>query len=186
MRFNKELTIFAMCLFIFAFTSCAMNTTTGESTLDSQKIQQVTTAICTPLQTVLTDLSVPGLLNTTEQKNLQLITPMVSAICTTGETVTITDLQTFNTQGMPALLSILNASPLSARDKQIGTLSVIIAQGVLSGYIVAHPVTPTVVTPVAPLKLGASMPTDRPFIIVPDGVTLQQVSNLKLVPKSSK
>jgi hypothetical protein len=189
MRAIKGLSIFAICL--LTLFGCTTSTTTGDNIVSTQqRIQQVTTAVCVPLQTVLTTLSSPGILSTTDQDNMKLIMPMVTSICTMGQNVNITDLQSFNSQGMPALLSILNASPLKEKDKQIATLSVIIAQGVLSGFIAAHPSIPVTATVTNTKSITMNTPADaptiqKPFIIVPNGVTIQQSSDLKLVNKIS-
>ena len=170
--------VFLITSLAFLFVGCAATTNgpNGSPTINPQEVQQITTAVCIPLQSVMTSLSAPGMLDPAMQTDMALVTPLVTAVCTTGEIVKITDLQSFETQGIPALLSIVNAAPLNTRDKQIATLSIAVIQGVVAGIVAVNTVPSP--APVTNPKLVVSKGALTPFIVVPPSINVVDATDV--------
>lgn len=65
--------------------------------------------------------------------------PVVNAVCAAGSTVDAVNLQTLASTGLPAIITVVKASPLSAQDQDRIVVGVTTAQILLTAAIAAWP-----------------------------------------------
>ncbi|CBJ38358.1 protein of unknown function [Ralstonia solanacearum CMR15] len=134
--------LIALCLVMSAalLAACATTPTDGQQPLPTPA--QVAAQVCPSAQAVLTVLAMPGAVDAAVQADLASATPVVSAVCATGATVTALDLHNLASNGLPVLLKIVQASPLPDKDKQAAVLGVAIAQAALAPILAANTAAP--------------------------------------------
>lgn len=107
---------------------------------------QVAAQVCPSAQAVLTVLTTPSAIDETAAAKLAAAAPVVNAVCAAGASVTAVDLRTLAKDGLPAILMIVQASPLPDKDKQVAVLAIAVAQAALAPILAANasapPVTP--------------------------------------------
>ena len=100
-----------------------------------QTIPQVAAQVCPSIQSVITSLQVPGVLLPADSAKLAAAQPKISAVCLDAQSAKPLDVQNLAAQGVPALLTMIGNSGLTAQAKQNATVAVIIAQAALAPVI---------------------------------------------------
>ncbi|MGA4275554.1 hypothetical protein ACKZDW_02615 (plasmid) [Ralstonia syzygii subsp. celebesensis] len=144
----------AMCAAMLA--ACATAPTGQPSTLPTPA--QVAAQVCPSAQAVLAVLTVPGAIDPAVAADLATATPIVNAVCAAGATVTVLDLHSLAANGLPAILKIIQASPLPDKDKQAAVLGVAAAQAALAPIIAANTATSSVATPASASSAAQAVP----------------------------
>ncbi len=129
---------FAMLAACAAMLSCALAacSTTAQSVPSPS---QVAARVCPPVEVAIASLQqVSGMSNGALQ-SLADAQPVVSAVCAAGSTVDAVNLQTLASAGLPAIVTVVKASPLSAQDQDRIVLGVTTAQILLAASIAAWP-----------------------------------------------
>ncbi|VVD75410.1 hypothetical protein PHO31112_00814 [Pandoraea horticolens] len=136
----KRFAILAACAAVlsFAITACS---TTGQSVSTPA---QVAARVCPPVEVAITSLQQVSGMSDTALHALADAQPVVSAVCAAGSTVDAVNLQTLASAGLPAIITVVKASPLSAQDQDRIVMGVTTAQILLAAAISAWPAdTPT-------------------------------------------
>ncbi len=96
--------------------------------------------VCPPTEIAITSLQGLVGLPDAATKELAAAAPIVVAVCTAGATVNVTDLKSLASTALPAILTVVQASPLADQDKNRIALGIMAAQIVLrrSHQLVAH------------------------------------------------
>lgn len=100
---------------------------------------QVAMQVCPPTQAAITSLQMLVGLSDDAKAKLADAAPVVNAVCTAGATVSVTDLKSFATTALPAVLVVVNASPMADDLKTKIGLDLTVAQIVLSAVIASLP-----------------------------------------------
>ena len=103
---------------------------------------QVVAQVCPSAQAVLEVLKTPGAVDAEVADKIAKAAPMIDAVCAEGAKVTDIDLRTLAKDGLPAVLKIVQASPLSDKDKQAAVLGIALAQAALAPFLAANASTP--------------------------------------------
>jgi hypothetical protein len=131
----KRLTLFITSLCVAAvMVACA--TAPGAAKLTPA---QIAAQVCPPTQAALTSLQALTGLPAVAQTDLTKAKPMVDAVCAAGATVNIANLQTLASTGIPAIVTIVQASPLPATDKNNVILGIAATQIILDAVLAADP-----------------------------------------------
>lgn len=120
---------------VIALAACGTTPTNGAST---QTPQQIAAQVCPPVETALVGLqSLVGLpIETMTVINTAI--PIVNGVCAAGATVDLASLQKFNQTALPALLSAVKASTLSAEQQNAIVLDITAAKLVVGAFIQAQ------------------------------------------------
>jgi len=110
---------------------------------------QVAAQVCPSAQAVLAVLATPGAIDPAAAADLAAASPVVNAVCAAGATVTAVDLHTLAGVGLPAILKIVQASPLPDKDKQAAVLGIAVAQAALAPILANASTTSTASVPAA-------------------------------------
>lgn len=129
---------FAMLAACAAMLSCALAacSTTAQSVPSPS---QVAARVCPPVEVAIASLQqVSGMSNGALQ-SLAEAQPVVNAVCSAGSTVDAVNLQTLASAGLPAIIAVVKASPLSVQDQDRIVMGVTTAQILLAAAIAAWP-----------------------------------------------
>ncbi|VVE13275.1 hypothetical protein PCA20602_02749 [Pandoraea capi] len=129
---------FAFVAALAAMLSLALGacSTTGQSV---QTPAQVAARVCPPVQIAITSLGQINGLSDAALRALDDAQPVVSAVCAAGATADAVNLQVLATTGLPAIIAVVKASPLSAQDQDRIIIGVTTAQILLTAAIAAWP-----------------------------------------------
>lgn len=115
---------------------------------------QIAAQVCPPLQATLTSLQ--GLiLAPSAMADIALASTAVNTVCALGSTVNLANLQTIVATALPALVTVVKASPLTVAQQNAIILDLSVAQIIISGALAVA--TPVPVTP-AVAAAAASAP----------------------------
>lgn len=107
-----------------------------------QKIQtpaQVASQVCPAATAAITSLQQVNGLSVSAQADLAKAAPVVAAVCAAGTTVNALDLKSLSATALPAILSVVNASPLADDVKTRIGIDLTVAQIVLASVISSLP-----------------------------------------------
>ncbi|MEN6629799.1 MAG: hypothetical protein ABFC42_09150 [Sulfuricella sp.] len=93
---------------------------------------QIAADVCPSVQAVVAVLSVPGAVDPAVEADLLAAGPVISAVCNGGDLVQLADLRNLSANAVPALLKVIQWSPLPPADKQAATLGIAVAQALLA------------------------------------------------------
>jgi hypothetical protein len=102
---------------------------------------QVAAQVCPPSQTAIASLQAVVGLSDDAKAKLAEAAPVVAAVCSAGSSVNVADLKSLGSTALPAVMAVVNASPLSDQDKTKIGIDLTVAQIVLSSVIAALPAT---------------------------------------------
>jgi hypothetical protein len=102
---------------------------------------QVAAQVCPPTQTAIASLQAVVGLSDDAKAKLAEAAPVVAAVCSAGSSVNVVDLKSLGSTALPAVMAVVNASPLSDQDKTKIGIDLTVAQIVLSSVIAALPAT---------------------------------------------
>ena len=103
--------------------------------LKLQTPSQLATNICPVLQAELPIVSAAGFADPNITAQLAIAIPIINTVCSAGETVNAADLQSLAQTGVPSLIKVVQASTLSADQKQQAVLSIGLANAVLEPIV---------------------------------------------------
>jgi hypothetical protein len=130
----KRLSMLLAAALVALVSGCA---TTGTVKTPAQIAAQV----CPPTQTAIASLqAVVGLSDDAKDK-LADAAPIVAAVCSAGSSVNVADLKSLGATALPAVMAVVNASPLSDQDKTKIGIDLTVAQIVLSSVLASLPAT---------------------------------------------
>lgn len=133
--------LIALCVFTsVALLSACASVPAGDPQLPTPA--QVAAQVCPSAQAVLAVLTTPGAVDPAAAANLAAASPVVDAVCAAGASVTAVDLRSLAKDGLPAILKIVQASPLPDKDKQVAVLGIAVAQAALAPILAANAPTP--------------------------------------------
>ncbi|VVE79442.1 hypothetical protein [Pandoraea sputorum] len=132
----KRFVIVAACAALLSFVLAACSTA-GQAV---QSPAQVAARVCPPVEVAITSLKQVNGMSDAALKALDDAQPIVSAACAAGVTVDAVNLQVLATAGLPAIITVVKASPLSAQDQDRVIVGVTTAQILLTAAIAAWPV----------------------------------------------
>lgn len=141
----KKLITLCLVTLAAALAACA-TAPAGDSLLPTPA--QVAAQVCPSAQAALAVLSTPGAIDPAAAEKLALASPVVDAVCAAGATVTAVDLHTLASVGLPAILKIVQASPLPDKDKQAAVLGIAVAQAAIAPILAANAPATTATAPV--------------------------------------
>jgi len=144
----KRFAILAACAAMLSFVLGAC-TTTGQSVPTPA---QVAARVCPPVEVAIASLQQVNGMTDTALKALADAQPIVNSVCAAGSSVDAVNLQTLASVGLPAIITVAKASPLSAQDQDRVILGVTTAQVLLTAAIAAWP---------ADIPAAASAPTAK-------------------------
>ncbi|WAL80938.1 hypothetical protein OYT13_13740 [Pandoraea sp. XJJ-1] len=131
----KRFAILAACAAMLSFVLAACSTT-GQSVPTPA---QVAARVCPPVEVAIASLQQVNGMSDTALHALSNAQPVVNAVCASGSTVDSVNLQTLASAGLPAIITVAKASPLSAQDQDRIVLGVTTAQILLTAAIAAWP-----------------------------------------------
>jgi hypothetical protein len=102
---------------------------------------QIASQVCPPVQTALTSLQAVVGLSDDAKAKLAEAAPAVAAVCSAGSSVSVVDLKSLGANALPAVMAVVNASPLSDQDKTKIGIDLTVAQIVLSSVLASLPAT---------------------------------------------
>jgi hypothetical protein len=126
---------FSMLLAAAGFAMLAGCATTGTVKTPAQIASQ----ICPPVQTAVTSLQAVVGLSDEAKAKLADAAPIVAAVCSAGSSVSVVDLKSLGATALPAVMAVVNASPLSDQDKTKIGIDLTVAQIVLSSVLASLP-----------------------------------------------
>ncbi|EON14858.1 hypothetical protein [Pandoraea sp. SD6-2] len=136
----KRFAIVAACAAVLSFALAACSTT-GQAV---QTPAQVAARVCPPVEVAITSLQQVSGMSDAALHALADAQPVVNAVCAAGSTVDAVNLQTLASAGLPAIITVAKASPLSVQDQDRIVIGVTTAQILLTAAIAAWPAdTPT-------------------------------------------
>lgn len=100
---------------------------------------QVAAQVCPPTQTAIASLQAVVGLSDDAKAKLATAEPVVAAVCAAGANTTAVDLKSLAANALPAVMAVVNASPLSDQDKTKIGIDLTVAQIVLSSVIASLP-----------------------------------------------
>jgi hypothetical protein len=113
-------------LSVFALAACQ---TTGTTPVTPES---VAAKVCPPTKAVMIVLENSPTVEDKVKEQVRELAPVVAAVCDSGIVPTITNLHDLANQGLPVLLQIVTAAPLSDDQKNYAILSIAIAQAVIA------------------------------------------------------
>lgn len=128
----KSLLCAAFAAICVAFAGCA-------STGTVKTPAQIASQVCPPVQTAITSLQAVVGLSDDAKAKLADAAPIVAAVCSAGSSVNVADLKSLGATALPAVMAVVNASPLSDQDKTKIGIDLTVAQIVLSSVLAALP-----------------------------------------------
>ncbi|VVE49187.1 hypothetical protein [Pandoraea terrigena] len=131
----KRFAILAACAAVLSFVLAACSTT-GQAV---QSPAEVAARVCPPVEVAVTSLQQINGMSEAALKALADAQPIVNSVCAAGSTVDAVNLQTLASAGLPAIVTVVKASPLSAQDQDRVILGVTTAQILLTAAIAAWP-----------------------------------------------
>ncbi|VVE69261.1 hypothetical protein PPN31119_03226 [Pandoraea pnomenusa] len=131
----KRFAILAACAAMLSFVLAACSTT-GQSVPTPA---QVAARVCPPVEVAVASLQQVNGMSDTALHALSNAQPVVNAVCAAGSTVDAVNLQTLANAGLPAIITVAKASPLSAQDQDRIVLGVTTAQILLTAAVAAWP-----------------------------------------------
>lgn len=131
----KRFAILAACAAVLSFAVTACSTTSQSVPTPTQ----VAARVCPPVEVAITSLQQVSGMSDAALHALADAHPVVSAVCAAGSTVDAVNLQTLASAGLPAIVTVVKASPLSAQDQDRIVLGVTTAQILLAASIAAWP-----------------------------------------------
>ncbi|EON10622.1 hypothetical protein [Pandoraea sp. SD6-2] len=131
----KRFAILAACAAVLSFALAACSTT-GQSVPTPA---QVAARVCPPVEVAVRSLQQVSGMGDTALRALADAQPVVNAVCAAGSTVDAVNLQTLASTGLPAIITVVKASPLSAQDQDRIVVGVTTAQILLTAAIAAWP-----------------------------------------------
>ncbi|OXS92610.1 hypothetical protein [Pandoraea apista] len=131
----KRFAILAACAAVLSFAVTACSTTSQSMPTPTQ----VAARVCPPVEVAITSLQQVSGMSDAALHALADAQPVVSAVCAAGSTVDAVNLQTLASAGLPAIVTVVKASPLSAQDQDRIVLGVTTAQILLAASIAAWP-----------------------------------------------
>ncbi|ALS63678.1 hypothetical protein [Pandoraea apista] len=131
----KRFAILAACAAVLSFAVTACSTTSQSVPTPTQ----VAARVCPPVEVAITSLQQVSGMSDAALHALADAQPVVSAVCAAGSTVDAVNLQTLASAGLPAIVTVVKASPLSAQDQDRIVLGVTTAQILLAASIAAWP-----------------------------------------------
>lgn len=131
----KRFAIVAACAAVLSFVLAACSTT-GQAV---QTPAQVAARVCPPVEVAIASLKQVNGMSDAALRALDEAQPLVNAVCAAGSTVDTVNLQMLANTGLPAIITIVKASPLSAQDQDRIILGVTTAQILLAATIAAWP-----------------------------------------------
>lgn len=102
---------------------------------------QIAAQVCPPTQTAIASLQAVVGLSDDAKAKLAEAAPVVAAVCSAGSSVSVVDLKSLGSTALPAVMAVVNASPLSDQDKTKIGIDLTVAQIVLSSVIASLPAT---------------------------------------------
>lgn len=102
---------------------------------------QIAAQVCPPATTAITSLQAVVGLSDEAKAKLAEAAPIVAAVCSAGSSVTVVDLKSLGANALPAVMAVVNASPLSDQDKTKIGIDLTVAQIVLSSVLASLPAT---------------------------------------------
>lgn len=153
-------------LALFAVAVLAACGTTPATGTSAQSTQQIAAQVCPPVETALTGLqSLVGLpIETMAAINTAI--PIVNGVCAAGATVDLASLQTFNQTALPALLSAVKASSMSAEQQNAIVLDITAAKLIIGAFIQAQQAPQSGTTIISPATLNIA-PTTINTVLLP-------------------
>lgn len=130
----KALFIAATAAICVAFAGCA-------STGTVKTPAQIAAQVCPPTQTAIVSLQAVVGLSDDAKAKLADAAPIVAAVCSAGSSVNVADLKSLGATALPAVMAVVNASPLSDQDKTKIGIDLTVAQIVLSSVLASLPAT---------------------------------------------
>lgn len=129
---------FAMLAACAAMLSCALAacSTTAQSIPSPS---QVAARVCPPVEVAIASLQQVSGMSDGALQSLAEAQPVVNAVCAAGSTVDAVNLQTLASAGLPAIITVVKASPLSLQDQDRIVMGVTTAQIFLAATIAAWP-----------------------------------------------
>lgn len=129
---------FAMLAACAAMLSCALAacSTTAQSVPSPS---QVAARVCPPVEVAIASLQQVSGMGDGALQSLAEAQPVVNAVCSAGSTVDAVNLQTLASAGLPAIITVVKASPLSLQDQDRIVMGVTTAQILLAAAIAAWP-----------------------------------------------
>jgi len=110
-------------------------TTTGQPVqLTSKTPNQIAADVCPSVQAVVGVLAVPGAADPAIAADLVVAAPLIDAVCDSGS-VNIADLQSLLRNGVPVLLKVIQAVPISPEEKQAATLGIALINAALAPLV---------------------------------------------------
>jgi len=100
---------------------------------------QIAAQVCPPTQTAIASLQAVVGLSDDAKARLADAAPVVAAVCSAGSSVTVVDLKSLGANALPAIMAVVNASPLPDQDKTKIGVNLTVAQIVLSSVLAALP-----------------------------------------------
>ncbi|VVE55210.1 hypothetical protein PCO31111_05023 [Pandoraea communis] len=131
----KRFAILAACAAVLSFVLAACSTS-GQSVPSPA---QVAARVCPPVEVAISSLQQVNGMSDTALKALSDAQPVVRAVCESGSTADAVNLQTLASAGLPAIITVAKASPLSAQDQDRIVMGVTTAQILLAAAIAAWP-----------------------------------------------
>ncbi|AVF41489.1 hypothetical protein AL486_18650 [Pandoraea apista] len=131
----KRFAILAACAAVLSFAVTACSTTSQSVPTPTQ----VAARVCPPVEVAITSLQQVSGMSDAALHALADAQPVVSAVCAAGSTVDAVNLQTLASAGLPAIVTVVKASPLSVQDQDRIVLGVTTAQILLAASIAAWP-----------------------------------------------
>lgn len=116
--------LFAAMLLVMAVAACQ---TVPQQPPDPA---DVAAAICPPLQTALSVLAAPGLLDPAAE--VAVAVPLVAAVCAAGQSVLLADLHSLAAAGLPALAKVAQSVPIDDGDRRAVIISLAVAQAAIA------------------------------------------------------
>jgi hypothetical protein len=102
---------------------------------------QIASQVCPPMQVAITSLQAVVGLSDEAKAKLAEAAPVVAAVCSAGSSVNVADLKSLGATALPAVMAVVNASPLSDQDKTKIGIDLTVAQIVLSSVLASLPAT---------------------------------------------
>ncbi|WP_353192091.1 hypothetical protein [Pandoraea pnomenusa] len=131
----KRFAILAACAAVISLVLAACTTTTQSVPTPAQ----VAARVCPPVEVAITSLQQVSGMSDAALQALADAQPVVNAVCAAGSSVDAVNLQTLASAGLPALITVVKASPLSLQDQDRIVLGVTTAQILLTAAIAAWP-----------------------------------------------
>lgn len=158
MRTIRNLFVAALCVALAACGTLTAGPGTPVGSPAGKSPAQIAAQVCPPLQATLTSLQ--GLiLAPSAMADIALASTAVNTVCALGSTVNLANLQTIVATALPALVTVVKASPLTVAQQNAIILDLSVAQIIISGALAVAtpvPVTPAVAAAAASAPASAA------------------------------